>query len=376
MKKIIFALGSALFSLSVFAANVTDLAGRSIEIPKKIERILLGEGRFVPTLAILERDDPVRRVVGMLGEYERLDPAGYAQYRERFPHIDKITRTGRSSADSFSVEQAIVLAPDLAIFALEGHGPSPSNREIIERLEKAGITVAFIDFRQDPLKNTAPSIRLLGALLGREAEAREYIDFYEKELARVTQVSKPGKALSAFIDNHAGLGDGCCDTMGRGMMGRYLEAAGGRNIAAELIPGTHGTLSLEYLLTHQPDVYIGTAIGSIEGISKTPLRIILGAGVPADAARASLQRAVQRKGMSDLDAVKQGRIFGIWHHFYNSPFNVVAVQVFAKWLDPKTHIKLDPEATMKTLYKRFQPVPLNGTYWIEGGQNLPGMKPQ
>lgn len=346
------------------AETVTDLAGRRVEVPKKVERILLGEGRFVPVLAILDRQDPVRRVVGMLGEYERLDPAGYAQYRERFPRIEKIARVGRLNADSFSVEQAIALAPDIAILALNGHGPAPAHKEIIARLEKAGITVAFIDFRQEPLKNTVPSIRVLGKLLHREAEANEYIAFYEEEMARVTQAPKPAVPTSVFLDNHAGLGDGCCSTMGRGMMGSYLEAAGAGNIAAAMIPGMYGTLSLEYLLTHQPDMYIGTAIGTMEGAQQNPQRIILGAGVPADAARASLQRAVQRKGIAELDAVKQGRVFGIWHHFYNSPFNVVAVQVFAKWTNPKASAKLVPEATLKTIYQRFQPVPLNGAYWI------------
>ena len=57
-------------------------------------------------------------------------------------------------------------------------------------------------------------------------------------------------------------------------------------------------------------------------------------------------------------------MFGIWHHFYNSPFNVVAVQVFAKWTNPKANARLDPEATLQAIYQRFQPVPLNGTYWI------------
>lgn len=353
-----------LLAASSHAATITDIAGRNVEVPRKVERILLGEGRFVPTLAILERQDPLRRVVGMLGEFERLDPAGYTQYREKFPHIDKITRVGRLNADSFSVEQAIALAPDLAIFALNGHGPSPAHKEVIARLEKAGITVAFIDFRQEPLKNAVPSMRVLGSLLGREAEAGEYIAFYEKEMARVTQTTKPTVPVSVFLDNHAGLSDGCCSTMGRGMMGSYLEAAGAANIAAEMIPGMYGTLSLEYLLTHQPDMYIGTAVGTVDGAEQNPQRIILGAGVPAKVARASLQRAVQRKGIAELDAVKQGRVFGIWHHFYNSPFNVIAVQVFAKWTNPKANARLDPEATLKAVYERFQPVPLSGTYWI------------
>jgi len=42
---------------------------------------------------------------------------------------------------------------------------------------------------------------------------------------------------------------------------------------------------------------------------------------------------------------------------------VVAVQAFARWLHPERFAKLDPNATLATLYQRFQPVPLTGTYW-------------
>ncbi len=346
--------------------TVTDLAGREVSIPPRVERILLGEGRMVPALAILEKD-PLRRVVGMMGEFERLDPAGYAQYRAAFPAIDGIARLGRSTGESFSVEQAIALAPDLAIFGLEGHGPTPKDRDTIARLEKAGVTVVFIDFRQEPLLNTTRSMAVLGAVLDRRAEAREYIAFYEAEMARVTErLPKGGGALpTVFIENRVGLSDECCPTMANGMMGRFIDFAGGRNIARDLIPGSFGTLSLEYLLTNQPQVYIGTAIGAASATSKTPTRIVLGAGVDPAVARASLARALDRRGIAELEAVKQGRAHAIWHHFYNSPLNVVAVQAIAKWLHPERFADLDPAATLRTLYARFQPVPLAGVYWID-----------
>ena len=62
-------------------------------------------------------------------------------------------------------------------------------------------------------------------------------------------------------------------------------------------------------------------------------------------------------------AVKEGRAFAVWHHFYNSPFNVAAVQAFAKWMHPELFADLDPHATLQTFYTRFQPIPLNGVYW-------------
>jgi iron complex transport system substrate-binding protein len=208
---------------------------------------------------------------------------------------------------------------------------------------------------------------VLGGVLGRRTEAEAYIAFYEAEMVRVTRrLPKGGEATpTVFIENRVGLSDECCATMANGMMGRFVDHAGGRNIARDLIPGSHGTLSLEYLLTRQPDVYIGTAIGAAEGAGRTPTRIVLGAGVSAETARASLARALQRRGIAELQAVRRGRAHAIWHHFYNSPLNVVAVQVIAKWLYPERYADLDPAATLRTLYARFQPVPLSGVYWID-----------
>nr|WP_315429891.1 ABC transporter substrate-binding protein [uncultured Albidiferax sp.] len=345
---------------------VTDLAGRSVRSPAKVERILLGEGRLVPLLAVLERGDPLRRVVGMPADFEKLDPAGYAQYAARFPNIRQITRTGRTTGDSFSVETAIALKPDLAIFGIGGHGPSPKDRETLARLHAAGVVVVFIDIRLEPLRNTLPSVDVLGRVLSRQAEAAEFRSVYQTQMDRVTQRLarvKP-RLPSVFLENRVGMNEECCDTMANGMLGHVLEAAGGRNIASSMVPGAFGTLSLEYLLSHPPEVYIGTAIGASANVARTPNLIVLGAGVDATTARDSLRRATQRRGIANLPTFKQGRVHAIWHHFYTSPFNVAAVQAMAKWLHPTLFADLDPQATLRMLYQRFQPVPLDGLYWV------------
>ena len=44
--------------------------------------------------------------------------------------------------------------------------------------------------------------------------------------------------------------------------------------------------------------------------------------------------------------------------------NVAAVQAMAKWIHPDRFKDLDPRATLQTLFERFQPVPLEGAYWV------------
>ncbi len=362
MRTALLCVGALAAAAGAQAREVTDLAGRKVNVPDRVERILLGEGRFLPALAVLERGDPLARVVGMMGEFEKLDAPGYAQWRARFPKLDAVPRVGRAAGGSFSVEQAIALRPQLAIFGVGGgHGPAERDRETIAQLQAAGTAIVFIDLRHDPLVNTPKSYTLLGEILGRQREAAEFVAFHREQLARVTERLAPISARpSVFLENRVGLNEACCDTM-VGLMGKLLDAAGGSNIARGRVPGEFGTLSLEYLIEQQPSLYIGTAIGA-SGVADA--RVVLGAGVTPREARASLERALKRPGLAQLKAVREKRAFAIWHHFYSSPFNVVAVQAMAKWVHPQLFADLDPQATLATMYQRFQPMPLDGTYWI------------
>ena len=143
-----------LAELSLAADTVTDLAGRTVKLPDRVERVILGESRYIPALAILEGEHLPDRLAGLLPDFEMTDPGGYAQYLKAFPSLADIPRVGHTSADSFSLESVLAMGADLAIFSLEGHGPGAHNRALIDSLQRAGVAVVFIDFRQDPLVNT------------------------------------------------------------------------------------------------------------------------------------------------------------------------------------------------------------------------------
>lgn len=355
------------------ARTVTDLADRQVSIPESVNRVILGESRYIPALAILDGDATIDRLAGILPDFEQTDPGGYAQYLKRFPALAEVPKVGHASADSFSLESVLAIGADLAIFSLEGHGPGAHNRALIERLERAGVAVVFVDFRQQPLVNTPRSMALLGDVLGREQEAQRFNRFYREELARVSEVVSdipPDNRPRVFLHSRLGLHDSCCETMVRGMMGRFIDAAGGRNVAADRVPGVSGVMNLEYLLSDPPDRYLATAIGSrkYQVSDADQPYVMLGAGVDGPMARESFRRATDRPGLRALEPIRERRAMAIWHHFYNTPMNVVAVQALARWLHPQALSELDPEQTLETFYREFQPVPLDGSYWITLGE--------
>jgi iron complex transport system substrate-binding protein len=359
---------ASMLGSQVSAKTITDLAGREVALPDKVERIILGESRYIRALAILQPDDPVAGIVGMLPDFEKTDPAGYEQYTHAFPSMEKVPLLGRNTRDTFSVEQALNLLPDVAIFSLDGHGPGARDARLIAQLEAAGIAVVFIDFRDNPIENTPKSMAVLGEIFNRQSQAESFIRFYLQRLAKLKkglETIPADKRPSVFLHSRVGFSDTCCGTMSHGMLGDFITYLGANNIAAEKIPGISGVMNREYLLVNQPDIYIATAIGTSTTLKEYPQFIALGAGISKQQALDTFDHVLSEPWYQQLEAVQQKRAYAIWHHFYNSPFNIAALEQFAKWLYPETFSTLNPDHTLATLFERFQPIPLKGSYWIQ-----------
>lgn len=347
--------------------TITDILGRDVTVAKTIKGIILGESRFIPALGVVVDDAAISRIKGMQADLKQYDPATWAVYSQRFPAIEKIPLVGKGEASSFSVEKTISLMPDVAIFGISGHGPSPHDKEMLNQLEAAGIPVVFIDFREAPLEHTQKSVRILGQLFSNEKAAEAFNERYGKILNLVRERVKTipeEKRPSVFLHSKVGLFPECCETMGSTMLGILLEEAGGQHIGAELIPGNVGNVNIEHLLTHQPDKYLATAIGSAKQNGAASPFVMLGPDVNETQARDSLKRAANSMAVRNLSAVQEGNMFGVWHHFYNSPFNVTALAALAEWLHPEVFNDLDAQALLRDFYRDFQPVPFQGVYWV------------
>ncbi|MBP3127638.1 ABC transporter substrate-binding protein [Thalassospira sp. ER-Se-21-Dark] len=365
-----FAAATLIWGASASAGEtvtLTDIAGREVTVEVPVKHMILGEGRFLPSIGILDPENPVRWIAGMMGDFKSLDPASFAQYREKFPEIDDIALVGRQNEETFSVEEAVTVEPDVAIFGMSGgHGPSSTSHEVLSVMGAADIPVVMIDFRAKPFENTPKSIRLLGKLMGKEEQAEAFVKFYEENLRKVTsRAAKITEKPSVLLESRVGLAENCCEAMGNEMIGKFVTLAGGKNIFADTIPGVISQISVEQVIFTDPDVYITTAIGSSGLNAETNARrIVLGANTNADQARVSLAHSMERTGLPLLSAVKNRKVYSVWHHIYNNPINVFALQAMAKWLHPDIYADLDPDAELATFFERFQAVDLNGVYWI------------
>ena len=341
--------------------SATDVTGRTIALAQPARRIVLAQGRQLPALAIVVRD-PTDVLIGMGGDWKRQDAESFARYEAAFPKLKSVATVGAGSGDTLSVERIVSLEPDLVILSRNLAGKLDENRTnaLIRQIEAAGAAVAIIDFYAHPLDDTAPSLLTLGRLVGREQEAQDYVAFYRAHLAEVrdalgaASVPKP----NLFMQAHSGATP-CCYAPGRGALSDMIAFAGANSVSASMLPGMNGQLSPERLMTEEIDLFVATG-GTYQ---KGKGGVVLGTGVSGDQARESLQIALGKSPLAELSPVRRGRAFGLWQLFNDTPLNVLAVEVLAKWAHPGLFEKLRPEQTLEEINRRFLAVPFSGTYW-------------
>ena len=262
-------LGAAALALAGLAAiapaaaetlTVTDVLGRKVEVEAPVKRVILGEGRQMYFVAALDREDPFKRVVAWRDDLPKADPDSYKQYLARYPQIAKLPTFGGMKEGAFDIEQAIALKPDVLFMNVEAHVANDEAR-LVEKLAGVGIPVVYVDFRDKPMLNTEPSMRLIGKLFDKEKVAEEFISFRAAEIATITDTLSRAKDLKkplVMMERAAGFSDDCCMSFGNENFGKMVEIAGGINLAAKLIPGTFGTVNAEAVVAANPDVVIIT----------------------------------------------------------------------------------------------------------------------
>ena len=351
--------------VSAAPVTVTDVLGQEVSLDAPVRRVLLGEGRQIHAVAALDRDDPFSRIVGWGDDLEKADPDTYRAYVERFPQAAALPKFGSMSVGGFDIERAIALRPDVLLLNYEAQRAG-AELGLVAKLAAVGIAVLYVDFRHAPFRNTEPSLRLLGRLFGREKEAQRLIAFRAEQIERVTTPVANAAKLErplVMLDRIPGYSDGCCLSFGRENFGRMVEIAGGRNLGSELLPGTFGVINPETIVTRDPEVVIVTG-GNWNALAPGGSWVGLGPGADPAEARRKLAALAQRPAFAHGRAVTSQRMHAIWHQFYNSPHQFVALQRIASWLHPEIFTDLDPDATMRTLHERFLPLPYSPGYWV------------
>ena len=349
------------------ALTLTDIAGREVTLPQMPEKIILGEGRMMYGIAPLVDGNPFEKIVGWKDDLILYDPDAFRKFEAAFPQdAARMINFGSPYAGDFSIEAVLEAEADLVLLDM-GNLFKAQETGLIEKLDKAGVSVVFVDFRRNPTENTVPSLLILGRLLGEEANTMAFVDFYITQMRKVSNVVDQIPAEErplVVMENAAGWDpEFCCRSFGPYNYGRFVELAGGRNFGSALSSAYAVTLSLEGIIEADPDHIIGTGANWAEAKPEVTATLL---GYQADPAvnADKVEALATRPGFADMRAVKAGNFHSIYHQFYNSPYHFVAVQQIAKWLYPDEFEDLNPQDTFDEMHARFMPYENSGQFWL------------
>jgi iron complex transport system substrate-binding protein len=357
----------AAYSMPAFAQafTVTDVAGREVSFDAPVERAILGEGRLLYSLATIETENPFAHVVGWRNDLWTTDQKSFDAYVAKFPEAADLPFLGNLTDGTLQTETVVTLDPDVLILPI-GNKTAADEVKLEDMLSGIGVKIVYVDFREHIIDNTVPSLHILGQLFGKEERAQEVADFWQGHMDAIAKViadNNPERP-DVFMYRAAGLAE-CCGTFGPDNFGLMVELAGGHNLGSDFLPGYTGSINPEQVIASNPDIIVVTGSDWRNSPNATGF-VSVGPGTAdgAEASRAALAAAVDAPAFVGSKAVQNGDIHAIWHQFYTSPYQFVAIGEMAKWFHPDLFADVDSDATFKEFYDKFLPIAYEPGAWL------------
>lgn len=348
------------------AVSFTDLAGRHVELDQEPERVILGEGRAVFATGVLNADDPLDKVIAIGSDLKQNVPDYYRELEKTVPKVNELPEIGGFTKGDVTVEELISLDPDLIVLSKDQYEASQT-AGLTDKLDQAGLTYAVTDFRAKPLENTVPTMEIFADIFGHEDRAEEFIADWQKNVDLVKErAAKVKDKPSTFVWRAAGVSD-CCGSWNDSNISQLVNVAGGKNVADGLIDGESGALTPEKVIDADPDMIIATGgdwSAKVDSSTGHTGYAAVGYGISEkDAHDSAATLADVQPGFPDLTAVKEHKLHGLWHQFYNSPFNYLALLQIAAWLHPEDYADIDVQQEWADAQEKYSPVPGDGTFF-------------
>lgn len=337
--------------------TIQDVIGRKVEVNLPAKRVVLGF--YFEDYMAVGGEKAFDKVAGISREaWEGWRPSNWALYTAHRPSLKTLPDVGEVEAQTFSIEKVLALKPDLVVLAdwqYKGLGPD------IKRLENANIPVVVIDYNAQTLERHIASTLLIGELTGEKARAQKIANEYKAAITdiqtRINKASLPKPRAYVEFGNKGP--SEYSFTYGKNMWGAMLSQAGGNNIAAPFVEWW-GPINPEQVLASKPEVIFITGTES----TKVANSMLLGQDVNKATAQQRLAGFATRKGWSDLPAVKNQRVYGLYQGASRSITDYPMSQYIAKALYPSLFKDINPEANYLGFYKRYLPVTPKGTFML------------
>ncbi|MBD8574044.1 ABC transporter substrate-binding protein [Pseudomonas syringae] len=342
-----------------YPRTVVDLAGREVLIKAAPQRIVLQDSNDLLLLALLEREQPLARVVGWNNALENSDPSLWRQVAARWPQARQIVPLQFTSSQ-VDIEAILRRRPDLIVARLQLRAAIEST-VLYSVLKRLDIPLVYVDTEADPLVNVPRSVELLGLVLNQSVHADAFVQDYRQQLAHLLRRTRHLPPRRVFIEVRAGQAGNheCCHTQGQTAWGLMIQALGAENVGSRYLRSPSGSVALETLIRARPDVYLMTGTQRLRnGVAA----IGFGHDVEQSSITRHMHRLMARRGFAAVAAGPGACIGGLHHQFYNSVFNVVGLHYLAQAIWPQDLADLDPQALYRQTLTRYTTLPAEAPF--------------
>ncbi|MCK9439892.1 MAG: ABC transporter substrate-binding protein [Methanothrix sp.] len=311
--------------------TIIDSDNKTVTVKQPLERLVIYTHQCAEILQLLGVQD---KVVGVRDTF--------AQQPNRFPEMSLDQNIGNGGEPD--VEAVLKSKPD-AILAYTFY---PTEESLDAKLPPK-VKVLRFDCECSGLGPNAmrEKVKLLGILLGAREKANEYLEWHDRCLSlvekRIGDIT-PDNRVKVYLESTP---EGDKPLVSRTAIGtghaahKLVEMAGGVNIAAGHLPGyedtpmEYGEIETEWVLSQNPEVIVGRAMG--KGIR------------PYENENNSLlQKYVEDikglPGFDNISAVRSDRAYIITNDYAVTPNYPSALMLLAKWFYPDQFADLDPQA--------------------------------
>lgn len=334
----LFVICSALASDSAgsdYPKTIVDNAGREITIQNPVQRIVANNGDAVEAIIMLGEGDKIVAV----SDTVKQKSSYYFPMLKNVPSVGTFNKLDYEMIGAIAKGSNETIAPDLIFIGYSYPGKAYG----IEAHAKAlapfeNITCIGLDFFYP--ENMTTDMEKLGIILNREAEAEEYINWYNEKASDIKEAVK-GTSMPVTYVEWTSKGDdlsGMGPTSGAGQM---VKAVNAYNIFNGLTDG-YPKINWEYIISKKPDIIIKRQSTASDAKA-------LGWEAPPSGEAIKLESILQeimgRSAASTVPAVKNGKVYVFNWDFMSGPDQIVGLTYLAKVIHPEAN--LDPESVYK-----------------------------
>jgi len=335
--------------------HLTDTEGRRVTLAAPAQRAYIGF--YYEDFLAVNGPESFQQVVAFSKSDWALRTSQWSRYKAALPRLAQLVDVGSLYNQSFDFERLLTTRPDLLILAkwqLDGFA------NYLPMLQRLNIPYIVIDFNQGAEVKLA-SIRVMGQAMGHAERAEKLANMYQQSIEdtqqRISQARLPSPTTYIELGDK-GPGE-YSSSYGSSVWGPLLQLAGADNIAVGVV-GNPSPLRAEYVLAKKPEV-IFLAGGDWE---KMPNALQMGFGAHVAPIQKRMMQYARRAGWLQLPAVKNQRIYALYHGGARTVYDFIFVQYLAKALYPSAFADVDPQHNLAQFYHEYLPIEAEGVFLL------------